>query len=62
MTNINLGNLMMGQSLEVTIRSNIGLHSEGIFLVYTRKGVGSDHVFRHRAPLFMAQVDPKTYV
>ncbi|WP_146948612.1 exo-alpha-sialidase [Cyclobacterium qasimii] len=33
-------------------------HSEGLFLVYTRKGADNDHVFRHRAPLFMAQVDP----
>lgn len=35
-------------------------HSDGLFLVYTRKGAGNDHVFRHRAPLFIAQVDPKT--
>lgn len=28
-----------------------------LFLVYTRKGANNDHVFRHRAPLFMAQVD-----
>lgn len=34
-------------------------HSEGLFLVYTRKGANNDHVFRHRAPLFMAQVDPE---
>lgn len=34
-------------------------HSEGLFLVYTRRGAKNDHVFRHRAPLFMAQVDPK---
>lgn len=33
-------------------------HSNGLFLVYTRKGAGNDHVFRHRAPLFIAQVDP----
>jgi hypothetical protein len=32
-------------------------HSSGLFLVYTRKGAGNDHVFRHRAPLFIAQVD-----
>lgn len=32
-------------------------HSEGLFLVYTRRGANNDHVFRHRAPLFMAQVD-----
>lgn len=35
-------------------------HSDGLFLVYTRKGADNDHVFRHRAPLFMAQVDPET--
>ena len=29
-----------------------------MFLVYTRKGANNDHVFRHRAPLFIAQVDP----
>ena len=33
-------------------------HSDGLFLVYTRRGADNDHVFRHRAPLFMAQVDP----
>ncbi len=32
-------------------------HSEGLFLVYTRRGANNDHVFRHRAPLFIAQVD-----
>ncbi len=30
-----------------------------LFLVYTRRGADNDHVFRHRAPLFMAQVDPE---
>jgi len=34
-------------------------HSQGLFLVYTRRGADNDHVFRHRAPLFMAQVDPE---
>jgi len=34
-------------------------HSGGLFLVYTRKGANNDHVFRHRAPLFIAQVDPQ---
>lgn len=34
-------------------------HSDGLFLVYTRRGAHNDHVFRHRAPLFMAQVDPE---
>lgn len=32
-------------------------HSDALFLVYTRKGANNDHVFRHRAPLFMAEVD-----
>jgi len=33
-------------------------HSDGLCLVYTRRGANNDHVFRHRAPLFIAQVDP----
>jgi len=32
-------------------------HSDALFLVYTRRGANNDHVFRHRAPLFMAEVD-----
>lgn len=32
-------------------------HSEALFLVYTRRGADNDEVFRHRAPLFIAQVD-----
>ena len=32
-------------------------HSDALFLVYTRRGLNNDHVFRHRAPLVMAQVD-----
>lgn len=35
-------------------------HSDGLFLVYTRVGANNDHVFRNRAPLFIAQVDPET--
>jgi len=35
-------------------------HPGGLFLVYTRRGADNDHVFRHRAPLFMAQIDPDT--
>lgn len=31
-----------------------------LHLVYTRKAGNNDHVFRHRAPLFMAEVDTKT--
>lgn len=34
-------------------------HSSGLYLVYTRRGSNNDHVFRHRAPLFMAKVDTK---
>lgn len=33
-------------------------HTDGLFLVYTRRGANNDHIFRHRAPLFIAQVDP----
>ena len=32
-------------------------HGEDLYLIYTRWGAGNDHVFRHRAPLFIAQVD-----
>jgi hypothetical protein len=34
-------------------------HTGGLYLVYTRRGANNDHVFRHRAPLFMAKVDPE---
>ena len=30
-----------------------------LHLVYTRKGLNNDHVFRHRAPLLIAEVDPE---
>ena len=33
-------------------------HRDALFLVYTRRGANNDHVFRHRSPLFIAQVDP----
>ena len=32
-------------------------HGEDVYLVYTRCGAGNDHIVRHRAPLFIAQVD-----
>jgi len=32
-------------------------HREGLFLAYTRRGANNDHIVRHRAPLFMAQID-----
>ena len=34
-------------------------HSDGLFLVYTRRGANNDHIPRNRAPLFIAQVDPE---
>lgn len=37
-------------------------HSDGLFLVYTRRGAKNDHIFRYRAPLFMARVDPDRLV
>ena len=33
-------------------------HDNALYLVYTRRAEGNDHVFRHRAPLWIAQVDP----
>jgi hypothetical protein len=35
-------------------------HSDGLFLVYTRKDVSNVNVVRWRSPLWMAQVDVKT--
>ncbi len=37
-------------------------HGETLYLVYTRRGANNDHVFRNRAPLFMAQVDTERLV
>ena len=34
-------------------------HNDGLFLCYTRRGANNDHIMRHRAPLFIAQVDPE---
>ena len=30
---------------------------DAVYLVYTRRGANNDHVFRHRAPLFIARID-----
>ena len=30
---------------------------DGLYLAYTRKGANNDHVFRHRAPMFMSRFD-----
>jgi hypothetical protein len=35
-------------------------HSAGLYLVYTRKDATNANLFRWRAPLFMAKVDPAT--
>ncbi len=35
------------------------VHRDVLFLVYTRRGANNDHIFRHRAPLFIAEVDVK---
>lgn len=32
-------------------------HRDSLYLVYTRRGADNDHVFRHRAPLFLAEID-----
>lgn len=37
-------------------------HADALFLTYTRRGANNDNVARHRAPLFLAQVDPKRLV
>ncbi len=37
-------------------------HADGLYLAYTRRGADNDQVFRHRAPLFIAQVDPARLV
>jgi hypothetical protein len=34
-------------------------HGERLYLIYTRRGANNDHVFRHRAPIFIAEVDPE---
>jgi hypothetical protein len=33
-----------------------------LYLLYTRRGANNDHVMRHRAPIFMAEVDPEKLV
>lgn len=33
-------------------------HGDGLYLIYSRKGAKNDHVFRNRAPIFIARVDP----
>jgi hypothetical protein len=35
-------------------------HSDGLFLVYTRKDASNLNLFRYRAPLYVAEVNPRT--
>ena len=35
------------------------VHSDGLFLVYTRHDANNEHILRYRAPLFIAKVDPE---
>jgi hypothetical protein len=35
-------------------------HSDGLYLVYTRKDATNENLFRWRAPLYLARVDPAT--
>lgn len=37
-------------------------HSDALFLAYTRRGANNDNIARHRAPLFIARVDPDRMV
>ena len=37
-------------------------HSDGLFLAYARRGADNDNVYRHRAPIFIARVDPDKLV
>jgi len=37
-------------------------HNDTLYLIYTRRGANNDHVMRHRAPLFIAEVDPEKLV
>ena len=36
------------------------VHTDGLYLVYTRRGYNNDHVMRNRAPLFIAEVNRET--
>lgn len=38
------------------------VRGDTLFLLYTRRGANNDHVFRHRAPIFIAEVDPDKLV
>ncbi|MDG2384103.1 MAG: sialidase family protein [Pirellulaceae bacterium] len=51
-----------GTSLEMsTTQQHWVTHSDGLFLVYTRKAPENSNVIRWRSPLWIAQVDTKSY-
>ncbi len=35
------------------------MHGGALYLAYTRRGAGNDHIVRNRAPIFLAEVDPE---
>jgi hypothetical protein len=35
-------------------------HGDKLYLIYSRRGANNDHVFRNRAPIFIAEVDPES--
>ena len=47
------GSIVGNYNTQTHFLGNVGK----VYLVYTRKGANNDHVFRHRAPLFVAQVN-----
>lgn len=47
------GSIVGNYNTQTHFLENVGK----VYLVYTRKGANNDHVFRHRAPLFVAQVN-----
>ena len=50
-----------GEALEMsTTQQHWLVHSEALFLVYTRRDASNTNVTRWRSPLWMAQVDPDT--
>ncbi len=36
--------------------------ADRLYLLYTRRGANNDHIMRHRAPLFIGEVDPEKLV
>lgn len=50
-----------GEALEMSTTQQHWLeHSEALYLVYTRKSEENENLFRWRAPLYIAEVDPNT--